>query len=964
MSARLPKQEGEWINRSKTVKFSFEGQDYIGYEGDTISSALWAAGVKVLGRSFKYHRPRGILSMANHDVNVMVTDGLDTNIRGDVVQVTDGMNLLAVNTDGGVLKDKSRVIDSISPLLPVGFYYKAFHTPRRLFPFWENIIRKAAGLGVVNFNYPRILKKKMNRHCDLLIIGAGPSGLSAALAAAVAGLEVIVVDENAMAGGTLGYDHAGTLEASQYLDELLPMVQQHPDIQLITGAYAAGYYTDHLVPVVTQEGIIKVRAKSVIVATGVFEQAPVFRYNDLPGVMLGSAAQRLMHRYGVKPFENGIVMTANSHGYRVALDLVRAGVKVLALVDMRPSGEPSKLSEEVRAAGVEIHSGCCVYEALPTSGMHGVKGAVICRYDVARSEADRLSSFTIECDGIAMSAGWAPAAALLYQAGTAMRYDDVIHQFVPSRLPAGVFAAGRVNGVYELERRMMDGARAASDVLKFLGKEGASIEIDAEVESSPSHPYPIVPHPKGKNFIDFDEDIQLKDFINAAKEGFDNIELMKRFTTVGMGPSQGKHSNMNAIRILARVRSLSVDKIGTTTARPFFHPTPIGHLAGRGLHPHRLTSLHALHVAADGEIMDAGAWQRPAYYRKPGLQARDCVFEEVQAVRELAGMIDTSTLGKIEIRGADASSFLERFYTGSFASMEVGSSRYAMLIDESGVVADDGVAVRIAKDFYYVSTNTSNAAAVYREMQRCVQMWQLSVLLVNVTGAYAAMNLAGPKSREILSKITTFDLTEKSFPAGAYREMEVAGVKARVLRVAFVSDLAFEVHVPSAAAPHVWTAIMSAGQPYGLRPFGTDAQRLLRLEMGHPLISHDTDGLTNPFEMRHDWAIHMSKPFFTGKRSLEILSKRPVRKMLVPFVLAEDYSGEVPNECNLVIDGPDIKGRVTSIAFSKTVGRYIGMAYVSPTSSKVGSTFNIKTDGGQMVTAAVAKAPFVQSLKG
>jgi sarcosine oxidase subunit alpha len=961
MSNRLPSKAGQWVNREKTLKFSFEGNEYTAYEGDTISSALWAAGCYTLGRSFKYHRPRGVLSLANHDVNVMVTDGMDTNIRGDVVKVQDGMQLVAVNTDGGVLHDKSRVIDTIAPLLPVGFYYKAFHTPRKMFPFWENIIRKAAGLGVVNFNYPRKLKRKVNRHCDLLVVGAGPSGMTAALAAARAGLEVVLIDENRHAGGSLTYDHAGSGESQQILDELLAEVVKSQNITLITGGYAAGYYTDHLVPVVTDGGIVKVRAKTVIVASGVFEQPPVFRNNDLPGVMLGSAAQRLIHRYAVKPFNKGVVVTANSHGYRVALDLLEAGCTVAAVVDLRASGETGPLLGEVSKHGVAVHKGSCVYEALPKSGKLGVEGVVVCNYDETKAEANPNNSTTIECDGVAMCAGWAPTAALLYQAGTAMRYDDTVQQFVPGKLPAGVFAAGRVNGVYVLEQRMQDGARAASEALRFLGLDAPQITVQAHQGQSPSHPYPMVPHPKAKNFVDFDEDIQIKDFVNAAKEGFDNIELMKRFTTVGMGPSQGKHSNMNAVRILARIRGVPVDKIGTTTARPFFHPTPIGHLAGRSFHPHRQTSLHEWHENANAEIFDAGAWQRPAYYKRPGLTAREAIHEEVLAVRNAVGMIDSGTLGKIEVRGADASHFLERFYTGTFGSQLVGETRYALLLDDSGVVADDGVAARLEDNFFYVSTNTSNGPAVYREMQRCVQLWQLNVGLVNVTGAYSAMNIAGPLASKVLGKVMSQDLSDKAFPAGAVKEVEVAGVMARVIRVAFVSYTAYEIHVPSASAPHVWQAIYEAGQPEGIRPFGTDAQRLLRLEMGHPLISHDTDGLTNPYEMGAEWAIKMGKPFFIGQRSLKIINKSQVKKRLVGFMLDDGYKGAVPNECNLVIDGKDIKGRVTSIAYSPNLNRYIGFAYVGLDQATSGTRFAIRNDDGSMTQATVVNTPFIKS---
>lgn len=958
MSARLTKQAGEWINRAAVVKFSFEGKDYSGFEGDTITSALWASGEKVLGRSFKYHRPRGILSLANHDVNVMLTDGLDTNIRGDVAPVSNGAVLEAVNTDGGVRKDKSRIIDSIAPLLPVGFYYKAFHTPKKMFPFWENVIRKAAGLGVVNFNYPRITKPKQHIHCDVLVVGAGASGLSAAIEAGKQGLRVVLVDENAQLGGSLGFDWGGSQESGKLLGELSAEVQALPNIQVITSAYAAGYYPDHLIPVVTKDGMVKVRAGAVVMASGAFEQPPVFRNNDIPGVMLGSAAQRLLHRYGVKPFEHGVVFTANDYGYRVAHDLLEAGVKVAALIDLRTEVDAA-LPAGLARRGVKTLQGSAVYEVEPASDKFSVKAVVVAPYNADSAEADTGSKTRIECDGVAMCAGWAPAANLLYQAGTAMRYDYGVHQFVPNKLPAGIFAAGRVNGVYALADKLADGQRAAIAAMRHIGKnlaEAASVPVSL---SAQSHPYPIVMHAKGKNFVDFDEDIQVKDFINAAKEGFDNIELMKRFTTVGMGPSQGKHSNMNAIRILARLRGVPVEQIGTTTSRPFFHPTPIGHLGGRGFHPHRTTPLHDTNAALGAVFTDVGPWKRAAYYAVPGQSVQDTILAEVEAVRGKAGIIDSSSFGKIELHGPEAALFLERFFTGRYADQGVGESRYTMLLDETGVVVDDGLAHRLEEELFYLTSGTSNAAAVYREMQRWQQLWQLDIGLVNVTGSYAAVNVAGPLARQVLSGLVNFNLGEQR-PHSA-REAEIAGVPVRLLRVAFVADSTYELHVPTPQAAFVWEQVMRAGSSLGLKPFGTDAQRILRLEMGHAMPGIDTDGLTNPLEIGAEHAIDMNKPDFIGKRSLQIIAKRPLKKTLVAFALKPGYAEEMPFECNLVIRNGEIEGRVTSIAYSRSVGRVIGFAYVAPQHSAVGASFEIRTDGGAMAPATVVPFHFLAS---
>ena len=968
MSSRNSYKTGEWINREKVINFTFEGEAFSAFEGDTISSALWAANQKVLGRSFKYHRPRGVLSFANHDVNILMTDGTDTNMRADVLEVKQGMTLTAVNTIGGVKKDKNSYIDSISPLLPVGFYYKAFHTPRILFPFWESMIRKAAGLGITNFNFPRITKPKLHSNCDLLVVGAGAAGLSAAYAAAVAGLQVTLVDENKYAGGSLSYDHAGNSASAEQLADLLNKVTTQPNITLITGAYAAGYYPDHLIPIVGAAGITKVRAKAVIVASGAFEQPPVFRFNDLPGVMLGSAAQRLIYRYSVRPFDNGIVFTANDYGYRVALDLFDAGSNVLAIVDLRAGHNGGLDAVNLAKRGVKIYPGHCIYEALATADKSCVRGAIICAYDDKNNIALTDNSFTIDCDGIAMSAGWAPAGALLYQAGTQMKFDYDLQQFVPSRLPDGVFAAGKVNGVFGLEQRLRDGERAANDVLRYFGHNAPITNTEKNAGpalsySNPSHPYPMVPHPKGKNFVDFDEDIQIKDFENAAKEGFDNIELMKRFTTVGMGPSQGKHSNMNAIRILAKIRGLPVEKIGTTTSRPFFHPTPIGHLGGRGFHPHRLTPLHDWHAANGAVFTDIGAWKRAAYYPKAGQTKEQAIQTESMAVRTYAGIIDGSSLGKIEVHGPDAAEFLERFFTGKYTNQKLGTWRYTLLLDETGVVVDDGVACRLAEDLFYLSIGTTNAATVYREMQRCQQMWQLNIGLVNVTGAYGVINIAGPKAHDILSALTPLQLTTDTFPMGHFRETTVANMPVKMIKVLFVSEMAYELHCPMSQVPHIWNALMATGKDKGLRAFGSDTQRLLRLEMGHAMPGVDTDGLTNPFEMGADWAVKMDKPYFIGQRSLAIINKRPVNKQLVAFTLAPDFKGEMPLECNLVIDDNAINGRVTSIGFSQTLGQTIGFAYVKPYQKAIGTLFQIRTDNGSLVTVTVVETPFIKNRK-
>jgi sarcosine oxidase subunit alpha len=952
MKLRLPAVAGEWIKRDRAIAFRFEGEHYSGFEGDTASSALLANDVRLLGRSFKYHRPRSVLSLANHDANILLQDGQRLNLRGDVEPLVSDMDLVAVNTFGGVANDRASVLDRLSKLFPVGFYYKAFHTPKVLFPFWERLIRRISGLGRLDPSTPRLRTPKRYDYCDVLVIGAGPSGLAAAIAAGATGARVVVVDENARAGGSLGYQRGAGDVALTTFRSLEARLATLPNVSVRTATQAAGYYADHWIPLVEGGHITKMRAKSLVVASGVIEQPAVFRNNDLPGVMLASAAQRLIYRYAVKPMQRVVVLAANTDAYAAALDLAAHGVGIAAIVDLRPRAEAADAAATLQREDVRIMDGACIYEAL---GKGSVTAAVVCPLR-ADGEADVPRAETIPCDGIVMSVGYAGATGLLYQAGGKMAYDETLTQFVPDVLPEGIFAAGRVNGVYALEDRLQDGERAGCAAARHAGFELALAAPVVRARGGINHPYPVIPHPRGKNFVDFDEDLQLADFAGAAQEGFDNIELLKRYTTVGMGPSQGKHSNLNALRVLARILGQSPAVIGTTTARPFYHPVPLSHLAGRGFHAHRETPLHARHDKLDAVFMNAGDWLRPEYYALSGRGKAEAVLAEARAVREAVGIIDVGTLGKIEAHGPEAAALLERVYTGRFANLKTGMTRYALMLDESGVIVDDGVVARLGEESFYFTTTTTGSAAIYRELGRLNTQWRLQAGIVNVTGHMAAMNLAGPRAREVLASCTSIDLSAAAFPYLGVRCGEVAGVPARLMRVGFVGELGYEIHVPAAGAGCVWDALMEAGQGFGIRPFGVEAQRLLRLEKGHVIIGQDTDGLTTPLAADMQWALKMDKDFFIGQRSLKAISKKTGLQKLVGFTLKAE--GTVPKECHLVIRDGGIAGRVTSIAWSPALGCHIGLAYVAAELAAPGSCIAIRADGGHMVEAVVVKAPF------
>lgn len=953
---RLPPVEGEWIDREKPISFIFEGKTFWGFEGDVISSALWASGQRLLGRSFKYHRPRGILSLANHDVNVMVQWDQRLNLRADATALAPRMQLNAVNTTGGIEKDQNKILNHLSSLLPVGFYYKAFHS-KKLFPHWERLFRSITGLGKVDLETPRIFTPKDYEFCSVAVIGAGPSGLAAALAAAEQGADTLLIDENPHCGGSGHYQRGEDQSFWHATKQLLEKVEAHPLIRVLTSTTVAGYYADHWLALVSEHKMTKLRAKSVVFATGAFEQPAVFRNNDLPGVMLGSAAQRLMYRFAVRPAQKAVVLIANDDGYRLALDLKAHGVVIAAVVDMRSEwSAQNAFSKSLTDQGIPLYTSCCVYEALPVKGGHVVGTARIASF--SDGKAGLATAREIQCDGIIMSVGWASAANLLYQANAQMHYADNLEQFVPKDLPPGIFACGRVNGLYDPDARFRDGQRAGSAAATYLGLGSVLEEDVAPGMTCPSFPWPMVSHPQGKNFVDFDEDLQLKDFENAVQEGFDNIELLKRFTTNGMGPSQGKHSNMNALRILGRLTGQRPDAVGTTTARPFFHPVPLSHLAGRGFHPERRTPVHPRHAALNAFFMRAGEWLRPEYYARTGCDRNVCIQEEVAAVRNAVGLIDVGTLGKLEVFGPQAVELLERVYVSKYANLKVGMTRYAVMCDEAGVVIDDGVIARLAEDHFYFTTTTSGAASIYRELSRLNTMWHLNCGLVNHTGAFSAMNIAGPKSREVLQQLTAIDLSGASFPYLAIREGMVAGIPARLMRVGFVGEWGYEIHVPAEYGITLWDAILDAGRPFNIRPFGVEAQRVLRLEKGHVIVGQDTDGLTNPYEAGLGWAIKMDKPFFVGKRSLQILSKKSLRQQLIGFQISQEYSGSPPQECHLIIHAGEIAGRVTSIAYSQTLKAHIGLALVTPDLAASAASFAIRLSNGDFVTAQITSLPF------
>ena len=958
--ARLPEPAGLLLDRSEPVDFRFEGRRYRGFRGDTVASALAANDVTVLSRSFKYHRPRGIHSLSGLDANTLVRVGPAPNRFAERVPLAPDLDVRGQNYWGSLRHDRLAAFGLLHRFLPVGFYYKAFYKPRWTWPLWARLIRRIAGLGTVDTGAPHGYFDKQYLFCDVLVVGGGAAGLAAAAQAANAGAEVVLADENAALGGALlhGRFDASGMRTADARAELAGAVEANERVSVMTGTACLGWYADNWLPLVRGNRLYKLRARTLVVATGCLEQPLVFRNNDLPGIMLGSAAQRLIKLYGVKPGRRAVVATADDEGYAAALDLLDAGIEVAAVVDLRMDAPPSALGDTLTARRVPIHAGSAVWEAVPQR-----KGPGIARVRVARIVGEGVcdpSMDSFACDLLVVCGGHMPAAALLRQAGATLAHDDARDSVGVSALPPGVFAAGGVKGTFGLDALIADGRRAGWQAAGAAGLDAGPEPAPTGEEGTPGAArgaWPIFPHPDHKAFVDLDEDVQVHDLEDAIAEGYDHVELLKRFTTNGMGPSQGRHSSLNAVRVLARATARSIDETGVTTLRQPIVPVTIGHLAGRSFEPVRYTAMHFRHLEAGATMMPAGLWLRPEFY---GDKARReaLIREEAKNVRDNVGIIDVSTLGGLDVRGPDAAEFMNRIYTFAYLKQPVGRSRYVLMTDLGGVIVDDGVACRMHEDHFYVTATTSGVDNVYREMLWYNAQWRLKVDVTNVTAALAGVNIAGPNSRAVLETLCDdVDLSLESFPYMGVREGHVAGIPTILLRVGFVGELGFELHVPASRGEALWDALLDAGRQHGIRPFGVEAQRMLRLEKGHILIGQDTDGLTTPHEADMAWALAKKKPFHVGIRSVRIQAAKPLTRKLVGFEMP-GTGVEQPKECHLVIRGGEIAGRVTSVAYSPNLDRIIGLAYVAPDQSEPGQRIEIRVDGGRMVSAVVAKLPF------
>jgi sarcosine oxidase subunit alpha len=920
---RLP--AGGRIDRSRTLAFTFDGRRYEGHPGDTLASALLANGVSIVGRSVKYHRPRGIVAAGVEEPNaiVQVGDGAAAipNARATEVELYDGLVAKSLGGWPGRETDALAVLGCLSRFLPAGFYYKTFMSPSALWPRYERVLRRLAGLGSAPDGPDPDRYEKVNAHCDVLVAGGGPAGLVAARAAGETGARVILVELDAELGGSLLARDVridGALPA-EWLDRTVAALRALPAVRILTRSTVFGYQDQNFLTIAercadhlgrraadrraARERVWRVRAGRVVLATGAHERPLVFGNNDLPGILLASALVAYVRRFAVLPGRRVVVATNNDLAYDAAFAARDAGATV-TVVDARSADtlHASPTTRRSVAAGIVVMPGMAVVEAHGRREVEAVSVAA-CERNVARGPRTRIA-----CDVLATSGGHSPAVHLHAQGGGATRWHEALAAFVPERAVQRAQSVGGANGTLRLSTALaeaLEAGRAAA------AHSGAPLPASfPPPRSDDAAPLPLVPLWRidagspasggAKAFVDLQNDVTVADIHLAAREGYRSIEHVKRYTALGFGTDQGKLGNVNGMAILAETLGQSIPATGTTTFRPNYTPVTFGTLCGRELgeflDPVRKTALHAWHEANGAVFEDVGQWKRPYFYPRAGESMDDAVRRECRAVRNGVGIFDASTLGKIDIRGPDAVTLLDRVYTNAWRSLGVGRCRYGLMLGEDGMVFDDGVTARLGDDHYLMSTTTGAAARVLAWIERWLQTeWpDLSVYLTSVTDQWSTIAVAGPWSRDVVSSATAgVDFANSAFPFMSAREGEVAGVPARIARISFSGELAFEVNVPADFARHVWEALHAAGARYDIAPYGTEAMHVLRAEKGYIIVGQDTDGSVTPLDLGMGAMVSAAKDCI-GKRSLARSdTARADRRQLVGLI-TDDPSVVLP----------------------------------------------------------------------
>jgi len=930
---RLPIHPAQRVDRSRPLTFSFDGKSVAAFHGETIAAALCAEGVQTLSRSFKYHRRRGLLCAAGRCPNCLMTvDGVP-NVRTCTEPVRDGAVVRSQHAWPSLENDVQGVLDSFDALIPVGFYYKTFMQPRWLWPTYERALRRLAGLGRFDPTLePGANSDVVHLHTDVAIVGGGPAGLSAALEAARLGADAVLIDDQPRLGGHLQWHllaTEGTTPDYQVAERLAQRVRAEPRIRVLSDATAFGLYEGRLLTVIQRERMSKVRADRIVVASGGFEHPLVFQNNDLPGVFLGEGIQRVIALYGIAPGKRAVVVANDNRGLRAARELKAAGIELAAVVDARVDSDAAlrTLGASVALAG---------YTVVEAHGSKRVERVSLARLD-ASGRPTKGSEQTVAADLLVLAAGWEPNTTLLAQESCSLEFRGDLGARFPTGLPEWLSVAGEVAGAATLDGILRNGTQAGLRAAVLIGlgdaaDRAASTAATTGLEPSGSVRPTMAAHSNTKEFVCLCEDVSTKDIKHALQEGFDHIQTLKRYTTVTMGPCQGKMCHHTSVELCASMTGQTIAATGTTTTRPPAAPVPLGLLAGPAHNLIRQTPCHHRHNESGVTWMDMGAWKRPLVY--------STVEAECRAVHEHVGIIDVGTLGKLDVKGRDAAAYLEWIHPNRVANLKPGRIRYRVMLDDAGIIVDDGTIARLGDDHFFVTTGTGALESVEQWLEWWLADGARCVHTTNITAALGAVNVAGPKSRELLSRVTDLDLSSAAVPYLGLAQGLVAGVPALLLRIGFVGELGYELHFPAEYGDYLWSTLLEAGNDLGIAPFGVEAQRVLRLEKLHIIPGHDTDALSNPFEADLGWAVKLEKPDFIGRAALSRLHGQPLRQRLVGFEMTD---GTLPFEGDAVVAGNAPVGRVTSAKRSPLLGRTIGMAWVPPDLAVEGSLVHVKT---------------------
>ncbi|WFS18265.1 sarcosine oxidase subunit alpha [Pseudomonas sp. 905_Psudmo1] len=989
--------KGGRIDRSQALSFTFNGQTYQGYAGDSLAAALLANGVDIVGRSFKYSRPRGIVAAGAEEPNAVLQIGSTEaaqipNVRATQQALYSGLVANSTNGWPSVNTDLMGILGKVGGgMMPPGFYYKTFMYPQNLWMTYEKYIRKAAGLGRSPTEVDPDIYDQLNQHCDVLVVGAGPAGLAAALAAGRSGARVILADEQEEFGGSL-LDTRETLDgkpAADWVAQAIAELKTLPEVTLLSRATVNGYHdhnfltihqrlTDHLGEVApmgqARQRMHRVRAKRVVLASGAHERPLVYANNDVPGNMLAGAVSTYVRRYGVAPGQELVLSTNNDYAYRVVLDWLDAGRKVVAVADARSNPRGSWV-EEARARGVRILTGSAVVEA---RGSKRVTGARICAID-AKAHKVTSPGEVLDCDLIVSSGGYSPVVHLASHLGGRPEWREDILGFVPG--PGNGIQqridAGAVNGVLALGDVLANGFEAGAKAAAEAGYKAVSGSLpQAEVrQEEPMLALFQVPHDKPtarapKQFVDLQNDVTAAGIELATREGFESVEHVKRYTALGFGTDQGKLGNINGLAIAARSMGISIVQMGTTMFRPNYTPVTFGAVAGRHcgelFDAKRYTAMQAWHLKNGAEFEDVGQWKRPWYFPKNGEDLHAAVARECLAVRNSVGILDASTLGKIDIQGPDAREFLNRVYTNAWTKLDVGKARYGLMCKEDGMVFDDGVTACLADNHFVMTTTTGGAARVmeWLEIYHQTEWPELKVYFTSVTDHWATMTLSGPNSRKLLAKVTDIDLDKDAFPFMSWKEGLVGGVPARVFRISFTGELSYEVNVQADYALGVWEQIIEAGKEFDLTPYGTETMHVLRAEKGFIIVGQDTDASVTPDDLNMGWCVGRTKPFsWIGKRGMNRDDcLREDRKQLVGLKPV-DPNQVLPEGAQLVFDPKQsipmqMVGHVTSSYMSAAMGYSFAMAVVKGGLKRMGERVFAPLADGSLIEAEICSSVF------